>query len=527
MSSLLQQAVALAKSGQREAAEELLSQVLTERPDDEGAWILLSGVTRNRALKREALSRALALNPDNALAQQGLERFGSHVGSSPPSVGPTPGISAPSGSVPGQTPPASAGAFMDVDAPEGAGSPTGAGAFEFEDTDDVASPSEPQPGAEMGGLFDFSDDAPFATDTPVSAEESPPGDEEPAFDFSAEFPFPLEAEDPSASFEASEDAAIPLQQGEASSTETDTPFDWGAFDLSAEPPAFSDDTLTEAEPGILDFEDEDEPPFNFEDEEPAAPDEVIADDQPDSIAGDRLANLFGGPIGTEDEAEPVEETGPSLDLKEAEPVFDWDSAPAFDFDAEFSMPSVKSPEPDQAEESGDDWAARIAQEGDSQPSDILEGLDDATRAALLRERQKRQQNILIAATVLFVLAVICLAGLVVFDNQVGRYAILPPPAQISREAPNPNSAGQARLNFNGFPGSRARIEWTQANDAETCLAPGMGLEVDFGAIAPSSISNQACRGDSCAFEKELNQAPVSQATVTYICGKEATVTLFR
>ncbi len=76
MTTLLQQAIELAKSGNRDEAETLIRQSLAENPNNEVAWIWLSGVTRDVLVKREALSRALALNPDNDLAKQGLERFG-------------------------------------------------------------------------------------------------------------------------------------------------------------------------------------------------------------------------------------------------------------------------------------------------------------------------------------------------------------------------------------------------------------------------------------------------------------------
>lgn len=76
MTTLLQQAIELAQNGNRDEAESLIRQSLTENPNNEIAWIWLSGVTRDVLVKREALSRVLELNPDNNLAKQGLERFG-------------------------------------------------------------------------------------------------------------------------------------------------------------------------------------------------------------------------------------------------------------------------------------------------------------------------------------------------------------------------------------------------------------------------------------------------------------------
>ncbi len=83
MATLLQQAIDLAKAGERDAAETLIRQVLETNPNNEVAWIWLSGVSRDVLVKREALKRVLQLNPDNKLAIEGLKRFGGDVPEEP------------------------------------------------------------------------------------------------------------------------------------------------------------------------------------------------------------------------------------------------------------------------------------------------------------------------------------------------------------------------------------------------------------------------------------------------------------
>jgi hypothetical protein len=178
-----------------------------------------------------------------------------------------------------------------------------------------------------------------------------------------------------------------------------------------------------------------------------------------------------------------------------------------------------------AEATSDEAWADIEDWSEDQTDDKTTAIPDIEQSELNRLRQQRQQRILIGAVAFFVLSVLCAAGFVIYDDLVGRYTLLPPPDFVTREADSPQG-GEASINFNGYPGLKARIEWTRDNDLETCSQPGMGLEVNFQTSPTFPISNQVCAGDSCAFEKELNGAAIGTTNITYICGKDAKITLF-
>ncbi len=88
MTTLLQQAINLAQAGNRQYAEALLRQLLADQPDNETALMWLSAVTPDVQIKRQALRQALALNPNNALAQKGLTLFGAISDSAEPPSAP-------------------------------------------------------------------------------------------------------------------------------------------------------------------------------------------------------------------------------------------------------------------------------------------------------------------------------------------------------------------------------------------------------------------------------------------------------
>jgi hypothetical protein len=70
--SLLRQALKVADSGKRSAAEQLYRQITEEAPESADAWLGLAGVVSERGQKIAAYEQVLALNPDNQAAQVAL-----------------------------------------------------------------------------------------------------------------------------------------------------------------------------------------------------------------------------------------------------------------------------------------------------------------------------------------------------------------------------------------------------------------------------------------------------------------------
>ena len=62
-----------ARCGQREAAYQLMCQALLENPRYVPAWISMSKLVDDPARQRECLDRALALDPHNEAARDGIE----------------------------------------------------------------------------------------------------------------------------------------------------------------------------------------------------------------------------------------------------------------------------------------------------------------------------------------------------------------------------------------------------------------------------------------------------------------------
>ncbi|WP_129632790.1 YIP1 family protein [Candidatus Oscillochloris fontis] len=69
---LLEQGRAAIQAGDRARARALLMAAVRANPQSAAAWLWLSGVLDTPAQQRECLQRALALEPDNLLAQRGL-----------------------------------------------------------------------------------------------------------------------------------------------------------------------------------------------------------------------------------------------------------------------------------------------------------------------------------------------------------------------------------------------------------------------------------------------------------------------
>lgn len=69
---MLNQAIAAARSGDRQEAYKLLQALVALEPGNAQAWLWLAGVAENPAERRVALERVLSLDPTHARAQQGL-----------------------------------------------------------------------------------------------------------------------------------------------------------------------------------------------------------------------------------------------------------------------------------------------------------------------------------------------------------------------------------------------------------------------------------------------------------------------
>jgi endonuclease YncB( thermonuclease family) len=70
---LVQRAIHALREDDRETARPLLAKAVTLDPNHDQAWLWLSGVVANASERRYCLERVLALNPENAMAQRGLE----------------------------------------------------------------------------------------------------------------------------------------------------------------------------------------------------------------------------------------------------------------------------------------------------------------------------------------------------------------------------------------------------------------------------------------------------------------------
>ena len=218
MATLLQQAIDLAKAGNRDAAETIIRQVLETDPNNEVAWIWLSGVSRDVLVKRTALERVLQLNPDNQLAKEGLKRFGGDVPEEPEPPEPAP----PVASVPPEEIPIGNTGEPAIDLPPADLPPIL--------TADTPPPVTAEPVSDVDWSVDaFAED--LAAPPPATTEEKPvfedlPGD----FDFNLDEPpvFDIDLDeltpDESASATAEDDFLLGLEQ-EPSPIEAPLPTD--------------------------------------------------------------------------------------------------------------------------------------------------------------------------------------------------------------------------------------------------------------------------------------------------------------
>jgi hypothetical protein len=75
MSDKLQQAIALIRSGDKQNGGRLLAEVLKDDPQNEMAWLWMSGIVSRDEQRRHCLTQVLAINPNNQLAQKGLAQL--------------------------------------------------------------------------------------------------------------------------------------------------------------------------------------------------------------------------------------------------------------------------------------------------------------------------------------------------------------------------------------------------------------------------------------------------------------------
>lgn len=83
-SQQLKAGIAAAKAGQKEKAHALLMDVLRDDEENELAWLWLSGVVDTKQDRRICLENVLTLNPDNQIAQRGLNKLGQPTSEKPP-----------------------------------------------------------------------------------------------------------------------------------------------------------------------------------------------------------------------------------------------------------------------------------------------------------------------------------------------------------------------------------------------------------------------------------------------------------
>lgn len=72
---LLQRGIAAARSGRSVEARQMLQQVIDTTPDNEMAWLWLSGLMTTNEQKRACLEKVLQFNPEHVYARAGLTRL--------------------------------------------------------------------------------------------------------------------------------------------------------------------------------------------------------------------------------------------------------------------------------------------------------------------------------------------------------------------------------------------------------------------------------------------------------------------
>lgn len=500
MPTLLQRAIELAKARQREDAEKLLRQILEVNPDNEVAWMWLSGVVRDPAEKKYALERALSLNPQNPLARQGIDRFEAQL---PPEQR---GTDQPTSIAPDDTsvedipanidePEADSFAEDYVDSPYEAETGDYGNLWGF-----VTSENEPLPGDAWGPdpepESEASEAAPPA-ETPSPLGCDPTADAPPAEDF--QFDFVFESQDNV--FEPEE---------EAPAADDGFSFAFGSNEPAPDDP-FRDDAV-DADDDIPTVSLEDRLNFGFDSQEP---DDTTIDPEAEAVEEDTSAEFDWGDTLEEDQQAAVTESR--------------DDA-AFNFDELFNLQAgdlqvEAEAEPDvETFQLGEDEAI---EEDIDEPEPEPELTPEQLRARALR-RKRQQERLLIFGVGLMTVFTIVICGLYAYVNSAGLYVIVPdlaPPA-ISREF---SGTGVKNINLRGYPAGQLDLTWIRNTDADTCDGGEQetGLEVTLQADAdPITLRNQfLCRGNQCSYSRELDGAPLLNVNLSQRCAQDVGITV--
>lgn len=89
---LLRQGMAALRAGDRATAETLLARATQMDPNNEQAWLWLSGAASTPAEQRRCLEQVLRINPQNDAAKRGLEKLGLAPVIVTPAPPPTPAL---------------------------------------------------------------------------------------------------------------------------------------------------------------------------------------------------------------------------------------------------------------------------------------------------------------------------------------------------------------------------------------------------------------------------------------------------
>ncbi len=439
MATLLQQAIDLAKSGKRDAAEMLIRQVLETDPNNEVAWMWLSGVSHDVLVKQEALKRVLQLNPDSTLAKEGLARFGGELPEKAEEPE-TPEFAPPAVAIP----------------PE-----------------DIPIGNTGEPPAVIG--------APPADIPPIIAPEASPAD---------------------------------VLFTDTAPSDVDWSIDAFAEDLTPLPIVTEEAPVFNDSPGDFDFNFDEPPVFDFN------LDELEAPGEPPALATD--ADLD---FGKADEIPAV--TIPPL----ADGITSGEEITSDRLEDALSHTDVP---PAPADELKDEKAPDIEPEALTEAETLDEVVPEPAATDdihnVLRHRRKRQNRFLIIAAIFFAIMVLGSCSLYYYVTEVANiYLLMPQLAgkELQVKAPKPKN-GVSTLDFNGFPASDATIHWTEDNDAATCHGEGVGLKVDFNNNDLIHLySNHACNNGACTFQADITPGPIINVAVTYICGKDAVITVHK
>jgi hypothetical protein len=75
MSSLTEQGITAYRAGDKAQARHLLIAAIRQNPQDEQAWLYMSGLVETDAQRLDCLRRVLVINPDNLAARQAIEEL--------------------------------------------------------------------------------------------------------------------------------------------------------------------------------------------------------------------------------------------------------------------------------------------------------------------------------------------------------------------------------------------------------------------------------------------------------------------